>query len=218
MDVSAPVMQGCTPELLQQLQYWGAAHTFLVGLPGQAATAAAALCRYLLAALWAGAHLAGSASYKTAVAVAGPLGALLSWVGWLFASHTVQIVGALLLFVAWQTYFPSHFLIRLVAKLPYCRGVSFEFPPAPDAPVPDAKYVALTIDDGPCPYNTAAVLNELKQSGATATFFIIGSQVEKCDVAGVGSGRHGGEGHYPMGQETLARMFTEGHELGNHTW
>ena len=42
--------------------------------------------------------------------------------------------------------------------------------------------------------------------------------MEKCDVIGVGSGRNGGEGHYALGQETLTRMFAEGHELGNHTW
>jgi hypothetical protein len=218
MDTAAPLMGCIQPELAGQLQYWGELHQFMVKAPAAAATASIALCKYLILALWAGSQLAGSASYKTAAAILGPLGTLLAWVGWVCASHTFQITGALMLFIAWQTYFPSRFLIRLVAKLPYCRGVSFEFPPAPDAPVPDAKYVALTIDDGPCPYNTSAVLDELKKAGVTATFFVIGSQVEKCDVAGVGSGRNGGEGHYPMGQESLRRMYTEGHELGNHTW
>jgi peptidoglycan/xylan/chitin deacetylase (PgdA/CDA1 family) len=134
----------------------------------------------------------------------------------LCASHTFQLLGTLLLFVAWQCYFPSKYLIRLVARLPYCRGVSFEFPPSPDAPVPDSKYVALTIDDGPCPYNTQAVLDELRKQGAKATFFIIGSQVEKCDMMGVGG--IGGEGHAALGQDSLRRMVTDGHELANHTW
>lgn len=197
------------------LLYWGELYKFMLEAPGAAATAATAAWGFLSSALWAGSQTAGAAGYKAAVAVLAPLGTVLAWVGWVCASHTIQILAAVLLFIAWQIYFPSRLLIRLLAKLPYCRGVNFEFVPAPDRP--SGKYVALTIDDGPCPYNTTAVLDTLQQAGAKATFFIIGSQVEKCDVAGVGSGRNGGEGHYPLGQETLRRMYSEGHELGNHT-
>lgn len=216
MDTAAPLPQGC-PELAG-LPYWGELYKFLLSAPALAAAGTAAASRYLASAVWSGSQVAGAAGYKIAAAVLAPIGTLLAWFGVLCASHTFQILGAVLLFVAWQIYFPSRVLIRLLAKLPYCRGVSFEFAPAPDAPAPDSKYIALTIDDGPCPYNTAAVLDELKTAGAKATFFVIGSHVEKCDVMGVGSGRNGGEGHYPLGQETLRRMFTEGHELGNHTW
>lgn len=177
MDTAVPVAQGC-PELpLQSLAYWGELYSFILSAPGLAAGAVAAVSKYLLSVLWAGSQVAGAAGYKTAAAVLAPLGTLLAWVGVLCASHTFQILGALLVFVAWQVYFPSRHLLRLLARLPYCRGVTFEFPPAPDAPEPGSKYVALTIDDGPCPYNTAAVLDELKGAGAKATFFVIGSQV-----------------------------------------
>lgn len=200
------------------LQYSQELQRFIAGAPAAAASATAAAGSCILSALWAGFQAAGKVGYRTAATILAPLGTLLAWVGWICASHTIQILGALLLFVAWQTYFPSRFLLRLVARLPYCRGVSFEFAPAPDQPQ-TSKFCALTIDDGPCPYNTPAVLDELKKAGAKATFFVIGSQVEKCDVMGVGAlARNGGEGHTPLGQETLTRMLVEGHELGNHTW
>ncbi|KAL8802816.1 MAG: hypothetical protein Q9182_003576 [Xanthomendoza sp. 2 TL-2023] len=58
------------------------------------------------------------------------------------------------------------------------------------------KVVALTIDDGPSEY-TEEIMEILKANGATATFFIIGSQVE---------GR----------KETLRKLVRAGNELGNH--
>jgi peptidoglycan/xylan/chitin deacetylase (PgdA/CDA1 family) len=57
--------------------------------------------------------------------------------------------------------------------------------------------VALTIDDGPDPATTPAILDVLEQNGAHATFFIITSR-----VAG--------------NEDLLRRMVAEGHELGNH--
>ncbi len=39
--------------------------------------------------------------------------------------------------------------------------------------------VALTFDDGPHPEGTPAVLEELARRGATATFFLVGEQVER---------------------------------------
>lgn len=59
-----------------------------------------------------------------------------------------------------------------------------------------SKVVALTIDDGPSQY-TEEILRILKENEATATFFIIGSQVS-------GS------------EETLKHLIQEGNELGNH--
>ncbi|MCX5778514.1 MAG: polysaccharide deacetylase family protein [Elusimicrobia bacterium] len=47
-------------------------------------------------------------------------------------------------------------------------------------PSPSGLYtVALTFDDGPHPYFTHAILAELKTGGATATFFVVGSQAQK---------------------------------------
>lgn len=58
------------------------------------------------------------------------------------------------------------------------------------------KIVALTIDDGPSEF-TDEILEVLKSNDATATFFIIGSQIE---------GR----------TKDLEHMIVNGNELGNH--
>ena len=57
--------------------------------------------------------------------------------------------------------------------------------------------VALTVDDGPHPALTPAILDALAAHGARATFFLIGGRVA------------GNEG-------TVRRVVAEGHELGNH--
>lgn len=59
-----------------------------------------------------------------------------------------------------------------------------------------SKIIALTIDDGPSEYTTE-IMQVLKANRATATFFIIGSQVA---------------GH----KETLQHLIRNGNELGNH--
>lgn len=57
--------------------------------------------------------------------------------------------------------------------------------------------VALTIDDGPDPETTPAILQILADHGATATFFLLSDSV--------------------VGQEDLIRrMLKQGHELGHH--
>lgn len=58
------------------------------------------------------------------------------------------------------------------------------------------KIIALTIDDAPSEY-TAEIMEILAANGATATFFVIGSQV---------AGREG----------VLRDLVRQGHELGNH--
>jgi peptidoglycan/xylan/chitin deacetylase (PgdA/CDA1 family) len=58
--------------------------------------------------------------------------------------------------------------------------------------------VALTFDDGPSE-DTPALLELLKQEGVKATFFVIGSQIEK----------------HP---EIVRRIAAEGHLIGNHTY
>ncbi|KAJ3140421.1 hypothetical protein HK100_009732 [Physocladia obscura] len=71
------------------------------------------------------------------------------------------------------------------------------------APIPgvSASLTAITIDDAPSQH-TSEILDILKENNAKATFFIIGSHVEKLE----------------NGPEILARMVAEGHELANHTW
>ena len=57
--------------------------------------------------------------------------------------------------------------------------------------LPSPHGVALTFDDGPHPRGTPAVLELLAEFGATATFFLVGEQVERwptiaADIAGAG--------------------------------
>ena len=59
------------------------------------------------------------------------------------------------------------------------------------------KVIALTIDDGPHPELTPAILDVLAEYDVPATFFVIGSQ-----VAG--------------NEDLMRRIVAEGHELGNH--
>lgn len=63
----------------------------------------------------------------------------------------------------------------------------------------DRKVVYLTFDDGPHPPETQRVLDVLRERGARATFFLIGSNV---------SGN----------EAVLRRMLEEGHALGLHTY
>lgn len=61
------------------------------------------------------------------------------------------------------------------------------------------KTVYLTFDDGPDPENTLAILRILKENNIKATFFVVGTQVEK----------------YP---QTLKNVFDAGHAIGNHSY
>lgn len=65
------------------------------------------------------------------------------------------------------------------------------------APANDGKkYVALTFDDGPGPY-TAKLLDAMKKRGVKATFYLIGTRVNRY-------------------ADVLRRMDAEGHAIGNH--
>jgi peptidoglycan/xylan/chitin deacetylase (PgdA/CDA1 family) len=57
--------------------------------------------------------------------------------------------------------------------------------------------VALTIDDGPDPASTPAILDVLRDHDAHATFFLISSRI-------------------PGNEALIRRIVDEGHELGNH--
>jgi peptidoglycan/xylan/chitin deacetylase (PgdA/CDA1 family) len=62
----------------------------------------------------------------------------------------------------------------------------------------DSNMVALTFDDGPSAEFTPAILDILKEYNVPATFFMVGTHVEK----------------YP---QIAQRIAEEGHEIGNHT-
>ncbi|NMP09411.1 polysaccharide deacetylase family protein [Paenibacillus polymyxa] len=61
------------------------------------------------------------------------------------------------------------------------------------------KLIALTFDDGPDESNTPAILDLLQKYDAKATFFVVGSRVEKLP-------------------HLVKREREEGHEVGNHTF
>ena len=63
-------------------------------------------------------------------------------------------------------------------------------------PVPK-RVIALTIDDGPDPVSTPAILEELQRHGARATFFLITDRLRDQD-------------------SLVTRLSAEGHEVGNH--
>ena len=63
----------------------------------------------------------------------------------------------------------------------------------------EKKKVAITFDDGPNPDYTPDLLKGLKERGVSATFFLLGKEVEK----------------YP---ELVEQMHAEGHLLGTHSY
>jgi peptidoglycan/xylan/chitin deacetylase (PgdA/CDA1 family) len=75
-------------------------------------------------------------------------------------------------------------------------------PPSPPPPrridCVAVKCLALTFDDGPGEY-TGQVMDDLRKSGARATFFMLGQNV----------GMH---------KDLVRRMVLEGHEVANHSW
>ena len=72
-------------------------------------------------------------------------------------------------------------------------------PAAGPAEIPASRFVALTFDDGPRRDTTSRLLAGLRDRGASATFFLVGQQIE-------GS------------EDLLLRMRDEGHQVGNHSW
>jgi peptidoglycan/xylan/chitin deacetylase (PgdA/CDA1 family) len=63
----------------------------------------------------------------------------------------------------------------------------------------DGSRIALTFDDGPMPGVTDRILDELKQRGLHATFFMIGRRIAAAP-------------------DLARRALAEGHEIGNHTF
>lgn len=90
--------------------------------------------------------------------------------------------------------------VMLMALVLLCLADGGAVPAEGGAEIPEGeKYVALTFDDGPRRLTTERLLDGLKERGASATFFLIGQQIE--DNA-----------------DLVARMAEEGHQIGNHTW
>ncbi len=64
---------------------------------------------------------------------------------------------------------------------------------------PDSRFAYLTFDDGPSEFATNEILDILNEYNIKATFFVLGSMVEK----------------YP---DVLKRIHDEGHAIGNHSY
>lgn len=73
-----------------------------------------------------------------------------------------------------------------------------ELPTEPEPPSLPRRKIALTFDDGPEQIITPRILEILKEEGVVATFFVLGTQVER----------------YP---EMLKRIHNEGHLIANHS-
>ncbi len=71
-------------------------------------------------------------------------------------------------------------------------------PPVTTPETNGKKLVALTFDDGPSPATTGRLLDILKAKGVKATFFVVGSMVDRAP-------------------DLLKREVAEGHEVGSHS-
>ena len=91
----------------------------------------------------------------------------------------------------------NHALLTLAGLCPRCSllgGNVTRVPTRPDT----APVVAITIDDGPDPAVTPAVLDLLREAGAHASFFLVAERAK----------RH---------PDLVARIVAEGHSVENHT-
>ncbi|GBF94928.1 hypothetical protein Rsub_08171 [Raphidocelis subcapitata] len=107
---------------------------------------------------------------------------------------------------------PPFLLVRAVQAL---SGVAFDcaaLAPRGARRRRGRRFVALTLDDGPDPHHTPAILDALDAHGARATMFVIGAHVEELDRLGAAAGAG------DAGRALLKDAVARGHELGNHTW
>ncbi|HEY2138510.1 MAG TPA: polysaccharide deacetylase family protein [Chthoniobacterales bacterium] len=99
------------------------------------------------------------------------------------------------LFLGLAPIFLSHMLLLYPTLVPNCQW----FGPVMQSFATDKPQVWLTIDDGPSPAHTVAMLDLLDRFNARATFFVVGSRAEK----------------YP---HLLTEILSRGHEIANHTY
>jgi peptidoglycan/xylan/chitin deacetylase (PgdA/CDA1 family) len=99
------------------------------------------------------------------------------------------------LIVALAPIFLSHILLLYATLTPNSQWLG----PVMRSFETDKPEVWLTIDDGPSPEHTVAMLDLLDRFGARATFFVIGRRAEQ----------------YP---HLLTEILSRGHEIANHTY
>src|SRR3954464_7418873 len=89
----------------------------------------------------------------------------------------------------------SHVLFLYATLIPNCQWLG----PVVRSFATTEPEIWLTIDDGPSPVHTIAILDLLDQFEARATFFVIGQRAEK----------------YP---HLVTEILARGHEIANHTY
>lgn len=99
------------------------------------------------------------------------------------------------LFLAFATIVLSHLLLLYATLTPNSQW----FGPVMRSFETDKPEVWLTIDDGPSPTHTVAMLDLLDRFEARATFFVIGQRAEQ----------------YP---HLVTEILARGHEIANHTY
>ena len=99
------------------------------------------------------------------------------------------------LFLALAPIFLSHLLLLYATLVPNCQW----WGPVMRSFQTTEPEVWLTIDDGPSPPHTIAILDLLDRFEARATFFVIGKRAEE----------------YP---HLLTEILSRGHEIANHTF
>jgi peptidoglycan-N-acetylglucosamine deacetylase len=97
--------------------------------------------------------------------------------------------------VALAPIFLSHVLLLYATLVPNCQW----FGPVMRSFETSEPEIWLTIDDGPSPVHTAALLEILDRFQARATFFLIGKNAEQ----------------YP---HLVTEILTRGHQIANHTY
>jgi peptidoglycan/xylan/chitin deacetylase (PgdA/CDA1 family) len=89
---------------------------------------------------------------------------------------------------------PTEAVRELLMEIEYISSLRPDIVPVD----PEKPMIALTFDDGPS-LHTERLLDMFKEHGARGTFFVVGNLIDS---------RH----------ETVKRIYTEGHEIGNHSW
>src|SRR3954468_2498290 len=97
------------------------------------------------------------------------------------------------LIVSLAPLFVSHLLLLYATLVPNCES----WGPVVTHFKTDAREVWLTIDDGPTPAHTLAILDLLKRFDARATFFVVGERAEQRP-------------------HLITEILAQGHTLANH--
>ena len=115
------------------------------------------------------------------------------------ADFTLHGMSLVLHYPADLLYEGRHTLMSVTFFYPQIRDMMTEAAWAKTDNLKYYKTCALTFDDGPSGTNTPKVLNSLMETGASATFFVIGNRVADYDYL-------------------VQREHDEGHAVASHSW